>query len=521
MKTLLLFVASLQLCAAYKILVYSPGLSNSHLMFNGRIADLLISAGHDVLIYKPELMAAANKNGSDIARMLVVDVGVKEKWAKISEKLDDVLFKGSGMGLSDVISIKKLGIETCEAQLKRKDIMDILRAEKFDLAIAETMEFCPFGIFHHLNIPSNIALSPGPLMDYMSDAFGFPAAASHVPTIMSGLTDKMTYIERAKNLFGTIATTYVSRYVASMTTKVFRDHFGNDFPEIYELLGRSPLVLVNSVEILDFTRPVLHKIVYIGGIGMNKPKPLNEKLTKIVESGKKGAVLFSMGSVVALDKAPLEIKSAIIHALAKFEDYNFIVKTESSDKEMAELASNVKNIYLESWVPQVDLLGHPNVKAFITHGGQNSILETVYAGKPVLTIPCFADQFRNAATVVRKGFGTRLPTMSALTDDSLTAALQDLLNNEKYEINARRLSKMLEKKPVKSEELVVKWTEFVAEFKQLPELESYARQLNFLQLTSLDIVLQNLESSFTQTRHLTAPFRAMIPFVTYGELVGL
>uniref|UniRef100_A0A914XDJ3 glucuronosyltransferase n=1 Tax=Plectus sambesii TaxID=2011161 RepID=A0A914XDJ3_9BILA len=79
--------------------------------------------------------------------------------------------------------------------------------------------------------------------------------------------------------------------------------------------------------------------------------------------------------------------------------------------------------------------------------------------------------------------------MSALTVDSLTAALHDLLNNEKYEINARRLSSMLEKKPVKSEQLVVKWTEFVAEFKQLPELESYARQLNFVQLTSLDIVV--------------------------------
>ena len=156
---------------------------------------------HLQLIYKPELSERATTNGSDIARMLVVDIGVKEKWAKISEKLDDVLFKGSGMGLSDIMSFQKLNIETCEgkfflflfranlilifasaAQLKQKDVMDILRAEKFDLAISETMEFCSYGIFHHLNIPSNIVLSPGPLVDYMSDAFGFPAAASHVPS---------------------------------------------------------------------------------------------------------------------------------------------------------------------------------------------------------------------------------------------------------------------------------------------------------------------------------------------------
>lgn len=48
---------------------------------------------------------------------------------------------------------------------------------------------------------------------------------------------------------------------------------------------------------------------------------------------------------------------------------------------------------------------------------------------------------------------------------------------------------MLEKKPVKSEELVIKWTEFVADFKELPELESYARHLNFVQRTSLDIIV--------------------------------
>ncbi len=82
-----------------------------------------------------------------------------------------------------------------------------------------------------------------------------------------------------------------------------------------------------------------------------------QKLAKIVESGKKGTVLFSMGSVVKLDKAPIELKTSLIQTFAKFEDYNFIVKADASDEEMIKLASNARNIYLESWVPQVDLLG--------------------------------------------------------------------------------------------------------------------------------------------------------------------
>ncbi len=82
-----------------------------------------------------------------------------------------------------------------------------------------------------------------------------------------------------------------------------------------------------------------------------------QKLTKIVESGKKGTVLFSLGSVVKLDKAPIELKASLIQTFAKFEDYNFIVKVDASDEEMIKLAANASNVYLESWLPQVDVLG--------------------------------------------------------------------------------------------------------------------------------------------------------------------
>ncbi len=60
MKSIALLVAFLQICSGYKILVYSPGLSNSHLMFNGRIADLLINAGHDVVSARNEVSAVTS-----------------------------------------------------------------------------------------------------------------------------------------------------------------------------------------------------------------------------------------------------------------------------------------------------------------------------------------------------------------------------------------------------------------------------------------------------------------------------
>ena len=43
-----------------------------------------------------------------------------------------------------------------------------------------------------------------------------------------------------------------------------------------------------------------------------------------------------------------------------------------------------KNVMLSKWLPQQDVLGHPNVKLFITHGGQSSFQESLCHQKPVV-----------------------------------------------------------------------------------------------------------------------------------------
>lgn len=58
-------------------------------------------------------------------------------------------------------------------------------------------------------------------------------------------------------------------------TKQFREIIDNDFPHLRDLATDSALCFVNSDEFLDITRPILHKIIYIGGIGINSvPKPI-------------------------------------------------------------------------------------------------------------------------------------------------------------------------------------------------------------------------------------------------------
>ncbi|KAI4335862.1 hypothetical protein L6164_014466 [Bauhinia variegata] len=59
-----------------------------------------------------------------------------------------------------------------------------------------------------------------------------------------------------------------------------------------------------------------------------------------------------------------------------------------------------RGLVIKGWAPQLAILGHPAVGAFLTHCGWNSVLEGLAAGVVMGTWPMGSDQFTNAKLLV-------------------------------------------------------------------------------------------------------------------------
>ncbi|GMS85972.1 hypothetical protein PENTCL1PPCAC_8147, partial [Pristionchus entomophagus] len=460
--------------------------SHSHSNFIGNVADILVEAGHDVTSLIP--MISNGKDGTVKSKIIRVE-GSEEAKRGLEGMLGgaDLFELGETNLLTMGFALAPVFAAQCEKTLDEVELIANLKNEKYDVYIVENADMCGLALSELIRPKSIIMTVTSALYGHQYEEVGVPQPLSYNPSLASlGVN---SFWSRLHNIYAEIILRIGFSEPRKLVHAIFRRRFGEDFPSFEQITSHIACCFTNTEPLIDFAVPTISRVIPIGGMGAKEPKELDEHWQSVLFLRPR-SVLLSFGSMVRSVNLKLAVKRAFLKTMENFPSITFIWKYENLKDEFAvNEAAKVPNLVLTEWMPQNDLLNDERLAVFITHGGMGSTQETALRGVPALFVPIFADQPRNAAGSAWNKLGKILNKFDLHDESIITAHLKELLENDEYRDNSRRISKMLAKKPFSSKEQLIKYTEFAAEFGPSSALRPQSHDMTTVEYHNLDIIV--------------------------------
>nr|CDJ96086.1 UDP-glucuronosyl UDP-glucosyltransferase domain containing protein [Haemonchus contortus] len=182
-----------------------------------------------------------------------------------------------------------------------------------------------------------------------------------------------------------------------------------------------------------YPSPIGADLIHVGEY-CQESKELPPHLKSFVEDPtSKGTIYIAFGSLVNWNAAKPEIISTFFDALNIFSDYRIIFSYAGP-----EVKNKKPHVKLLRWAPQNDILAHNKTVLFFTHGGLKSIKEGICSNTPMLFLPFFADQPRNALFARRLGIADVIYKMN-ITREELSSKINRVLTDTSFAVNTRKL----------------------------------------------------------------------------------
>ena len=402
--------------------------SDSHVIIASQLAKSVASRGHDVTL----LIASHLKVPED-----VIGAGIKverynnprlavggPEWKKA---LQEMLFAESTSEWLQSFSVF-MGESFLDgsAWIKNESLVNQLRDAKFDHAVIDFIMPIPLILPRLLGIPYSI-ISPvcSPWYRSVPNHLGF------IPTFSIfglGSNDEMTLTQKLVNVMLNLADMGLSLLPADK--EFYPDYLE---PRTYgQLISEADLCFTIRNNLIDFIRPQMPDAISMTSAMTRPALPLSDEFETIMSESKRGVILVSFGSLMP------EFPDRILEELlAAFNDipYDIIFK-------YGKQVDTASHVHIKQWVPQNDLLAHPNIRAFVTHCGFCSTIEAIYHGVPLVMVPIGLDQFYNADMVYAKGLGEKV-SVPQLKSKDFSRTVRKVVENPIYRQRVQHLSAVL------------------------------------------------------------------------------
>ncbi|CAH1726113.1 unnamed protein product [Aphis gossypii] len=383
----------------------------------------------------------------------------------------------------NVIRVFNYRGKTYEAMFTVDSVMALLNSPyKFDLLVTEHFNNELFmGFAFKFNIPF-ILLSSCNLLPWNQHAIGQPYSLATVPTTLTtSLPIKMNFYGRVMNTISHTVQLFGFKLLCRARDEAIIKRNLDIEVSLDQAILNASLIMVNTHFTMFSSKPLVPAVVEIGGIHITPIKPLPIDIQKFIDEAENGVIYFCMGSLLRGETFSAEKRQMFLNVFNKIPQ-RILWKWEG------ELTGKPSNVMTHKWMPQRDILGHPNVKLFISHGGLLGTTEAVYEGVPILIIPISGDQMSNAEALINKGAAEKM-NFGDLNEDDIFIKITSMLTNPKYKQKAEELSEAFRDRPMSPLETAVYWTEYVIRHKGASHLRYAAVGMPWYQYYLIDVLI--------------------------------
>ncbi|NXN05315.1 UD11 glucuronosyltransferase, partial [Sylvia borin] len=263
----LLLLSLLGLAAAGKLLVVP--VDGSHWLSMREVLDMLHQRGHEVVVVAPEVSMHIKPSKSFVMKMYPVSY-TEEDMEKAFKAFLQVSFEEGYFFerfFKTIEGMKKLSqfwVSSCEQLLQSKEVIKYLEEGEFDAIFTDPFVPCGAILAEHLSLPSLYFLRGIPCgLDF--EATQCPKPPSYVPRVLTHLTDRMSFLQRVKNLLHGIPDIFLCDLTFQPYSKLASEFLQREVT-VLELLRKASVWLLRLDFVLDYPRPLMPNIVPIGGV---------------------------------------------------------------------------------------------------------------------------------------------------------------------------------------------------------------------------------------------------------------
>ncbi|KAH8347153.1 hypothetical protein KR059_005868 [Drosophila kikkawai] len=265
--------------------------------------------------------------------------------------------------------------------------------------------------------------------------------------------------------------------------RVFKKFFGYSAEMQDDLRSRFSVILINSHFSMGRVRSNVPNLIEVGGLHLSEtPEPCDERLQRFMDEAEHGVIYFSLGLEILVKFLPENMQKPLLQVFSRLKQ-RVVWKSEYS-----MIPNKPDNIYVIARAPQRQVLAHPNLRLFISHGGLLSVMEGINSGVPMLGLPLFFDQFNNLHRVKQAGMAEVLDANN-LNEDTLNSTILKLLENPEYAASAKKMSKCFRDRPMSPLDTAVWWTEYALRNRDATHMRLNVEEIPLIQYYRLETAL--------------------------------